>query len=63
MMKVIFYDKRRETMTSVGGVLQIQSKCIGHTNGRPAKVWLLLMENREELAFKKSEFEIERVEI
>ena len=62
MMKIIFFDKRRETMTSVGSVIQLQS-ARREVNGRMAKVWLLVMNEGEDRIFKQSEFEIERVEI
>lgn len=62
MMKVIFFDKRRETMTSVGNVIQLQS-ARREINGRMAKVWLLVMNEGEDRILKQSEFEIERVEI
>ena len=62
MMKVIFFDKRRETMTSVGGIIQLQS-ARREVNGRMAKVWLLVMNDGDDRILKQSEFEIERVEI
>ena len=62
MMKVVFYEKRRETLTSVGGVIQIQSS-YSQIRGRPVKVWLLLMESGKDLVYKKCDYDIDRVEI
>lgn len=40
MMRVVFNDLRRETFTSVGGVIQIDAQC-SKINGRYTNVWML----------------------
>lgn len=62
MMRVVFFDKMRETLTSVGGVLQIQSSYT-KINGRNTRVWVLDTEDGKSRAFKQKDFEIDRVEI
>lgn len=57
MMRVVFNDLRRETFTSVGGVIQIDAQC-SKINGRYTNVWILKLSNEEFLAaFKNDEEE------
>lgn len=44
MMRVVFNDLRRETFTSVGGVIQIDAQC-SKINGRYTNVWMLKLSN------------------
>lgn len=60
-MKVIFFDRKNETRTSITDVLQLQSS-YSQIKGRPVNVWLLVMAGGKDRVYKKRDFEIERIE-
>ena len=60
-MKVIFYDKMRETYKSVDNVKQVE---VGYTmcNGRQTKFWFVLTNDMNSQSFKYKDFDLNRVE-
>lgn len=62
MMRVVFYDLRRETFTSVGGVIQIDAQC-SKINGRYTNVWMLKLSDGSCRSFPQKHYPIHRVEI
>ena len=61
-MRVVFNDLRRETFTSVGGVIQIDAQC-SKINGRYTNVWILKLSNGSCRSFPQKHYPIHRVEI
>ena len=62
MMRVVFNDLRRETFTSVGGVIQIDAQ-FSKINGRYTNVWMLKLSDGSCCCFQKKHYPIHRVEI
>ena len=62
MMRVVFFDKMRETRHAVCDIEQIESDYV-RINGRLTSVWHLLKADGKTLAFKQKDFIIERVEL
>lgn len=62
MMRVVFFDKMRETYRAVEDVLEIKSYAV-KVNGRITNVWHLVKSGGEVEAFKQKDFTIHRVEI
>lgn len=62
MMRVVFFDKLRETYYAVGDVIQIDS-CMVRINGRLTSVWHLHKLGGGIESFKQKDFTIHRVEI
>ena len=60
-MRVVFFDKMRETYHAVSDVEQIESDCV-RINGRYTSVWHLLKADGKTEAFKQKDFTIYRVE-
>lgn len=61
-MKVVFFDRMRETYESVDNVVQINSSA-SRINGRLTNVWSLILADGNTRAFKQKDFTIQRVEI
>lgn len=62
MMRVVFFDKMRETHYAVGGVIQLES-ITAKVNGRITNLWCLTMLDGKKRTFKQKDFTILRVEI
>lgn len=62
MMRVVFFDKLRETHLSVENVSQINSD-YSQIKGRVTKVWRLTLADGKTRAFKQKDYEIYRVEV
>ena len=62
MMRVVFFDKMRETRRAVDNVVQIENVCV-RINGRLTSVWHLLKTDGKMEAFKQKDYDILRVEI
>lgn len=62
MIRVVFYDKRRETYLSVGGVTMVQVASI-KCNGRYTKCWLVDFEDGKQRSYKCKDYDIHRIEI
>lgn len=62
MMRVVFYDSRRETYLPVGDVIQIEG-CCSKINGRFTNVWLLTLRDGTTRTFPQRHYKIHRVEI
>lgn len=60
-MRVVFFDKMRETYHAVEDVEQIEST-YARINGRYTSVWHLLKSNGRTESFKQKDFTIYRVE-
>lgn len=60
-MKIIFFDSKKETRTSVDNVEQIVSD-YAHINGRVTKVWHLYLFDGSKRAFKQKDYTIDRIE-
>lgn len=61
-MRVVFFDKMRETYHAVSDVEQIESVGV-RINGRYTSVWHLLKADGKTESFKQKDFAIYRVEI
>ena len=61
-MRVVFFDKMRETYHAVANVEQIESS-YSKINGRYTAVWHLLKRDGKTEAFKQKDFTIHRVEL
>lgn len=62
MMRVVFFDKLRETYTSVGDVVLLEDSD-SRIKGRYTKVWHLILKNGTTRAFKQKDYTIHKVEI
>ena len=60
-MKVIFWDKVRETHKAVDKVIQIETNTIKH-NGRYTNFWFVLHDDLKTESYKQKDYEIIRVE-
>lgn len=60
-MRVVFFDKLRETYHAVKNVEQIESSMV-KINGRFTSVWRLIKKDGYEETFKQKDFTIYRVE-
>ncbi len=60
-MRVMFFDKLRETYHAVKNVEQIESSMV-KINGRFTSVWRLLKQDGCDETFKQKDFTIYRVE-
>ena len=61
-MRVVFFDKLRETFVSVGGATMVRAVSI-KCNGRLTKVWLVDFVDKKQQSFKCKDFDIQTVEI
>lgn len=61
-MRVVFFDKMRETYHAVEDVTMIES-CMVRINGRCTSVWHVHKSNGRYESFKQKDFTIHRVEI
>lgn len=62
MMRVVFNDLRRETLLSVGDVIQIDAQC-SKINGRYTNVWMLILRDGSCRSFPQKHYTIRHVEI
>ncbi len=60
-MRVVFFDKLRETYHSVENVIQIESS-FSRINGRYTGIWRILKSDGFVETFKQKDFTIHRVE-
>lgn len=62
MIRVVFFDKQRETYHSEGGAIMVTTDYVKH-NGRYTKFWFVHLEDGSTKSFKCKDYEIYRVEI
>lgn len=62
MMRVVFFDKMRETYHAVGNVVQLDNMQ-DTVNGRYTNLWRLLLEDGSTQTFPQKWFIIHRVEV
>jgi len=62
MMRVTFYDVRRETYETVSNVEQLQS-CQFRISGRLCNVWYLHMEGTGQKTYAQRWYQIHRIEL
>lgn len=56
-MRVVFNDLRRETLLSVGDVIQIDAQC-SKINGRYTDVWMLMLRDGSCRSFPQKHYTI-----
>ena len=62
MMRVVFFDKMRETYVAIEGVIQIESDYV-RIDGRITAVWHLHRLEGGMLSYKQRYFSIHRIDI
>lgn len=62
MMRVVFFDKRKETYHSVGGATTVQVASI-KCNGRYTKCWLVDFADGGNRSYKCKDFDLYKIEI
>ena len=60
-MRVVFFDKLRETYKSVENIVQLENTMI-KSNGRLTSCWLLIETDGTTKTFKQKDFSIYRIE-
>lgn len=62
MMRIVFFDKKRETYISVGDVVQLDNILI-KSNGRYTNFWGIVKLDGTKETFKQKDYTIHRIEI
>ena len=62
MMRIVFFDKKRETYISVGDVVQLDNILI-KSNGRYTSFWGIVKLDGNKETFKQKDYTIHRIEI
>lgn len=62
MMRVVFFDTRRETYVAVNNVIQLSSE-YSRINGRVTKIWMLRISDDTTRTFVQKHYPMHRIEI